>query len=83
MAEVVFVAVDLGAESGRVLAGKLRDGEFALEELHRFVNGPVRIGEHLYWDVLRLWTEIKNGLTLAVQKFGSQVISIGVDTWDV
>ncbi len=83
MAEVVFVAVDLGAESGRVLAGKLQDGKFALEEIHRFVNGPVRIGEHLYWDVLRLWTEVKNGLTLAVQKFGSQVISIGVDTWGV
>ncbi|MFA0754411.1 MAG: hypothetical protein IMHGJWDQ_002197, partial [Candidatus Fervidibacter sp.] len=83
MAEVVLVAVDLGAESGRVLAGKLRDGRFELEELHRFLNGSVRIGEHIYWDVLRLWTEVKNGLALAVQKFGTQVISVGVDTWGV
>ncbi len=83
MAQAVFVAVDLGAESGRVLAGKLNDGKFELEELHRFPNGPVRIGEHIYWDVLRLWTEVKNGLALAVQKFGSQVVSIGVDTWGV
>ncbi|MFN3420267.1 MAG: rhamnulokinase, partial [Armatimonadota bacterium] len=71
------------AESGRVLAGKLTDGRFELEELHRFPNGPIRIGEHIYWDVLRLWTEVKNGLALAVQKFGSQVVSIGVDTWGV
>ena len=83
MAQVVFVAVDLGAESGRVLAGKLGDGRFELEELHRFPNGPVRIGEHIYWDVLRLWTEVKNGLALAVQKYGSQVVSVGVDTWGV
>ncbi|MCS7192033.1 MAG: FGGY family carbohydrate kinase, partial [Armatimonadetes bacterium] len=83
MERVIFVAVDLGAESGRVLAGKLADGKFELEELHRFANGPVRIGEHIYWDVLRLWTEVKNGLALAVQKFGSHVVSIGVDTWGV
>lgn len=83
MAQVVFVAVDLGAESGRVLAGKLSEGKFELEELHRFPNGPVRIGEHIYWDVLRLWTEVKNGLAMAVQKFGSQVVSIGADTWGV
>ncbi len=83
MAEVVFVAVDLGAESGRVLAGKLKEGRFSLEEIHRFSNGPVRIGDHIYWDVLRLWTEVKNGLALALQRFGSQVVSIGVDTWGV
>jgi rhamnulokinase len=83
MAQVVFVAVDLGAESGRVLAGKLSEGRFELEEIHRFPNGPVRIGDHIYWDVLRLWTEVKNGLALAVQKYGSQVASIGVDTWGV
>ena len=83
MAQVVFVAVDLGAESGRVLAGKLSEGRFELEEIHRFPNGPVRIGDHIYWDVLRLWTEVKNGLALAVQKYGSQVVSVGVDTWGV
>jgi rhamnulokinase len=83
MAQAVFIAVDLGAESGRVLAGKLSEGRFELEEIHRFPNGPVRIGDHIYWDVLRLWTEVKNGLALAVQKYGSQVASIGVDTWGV
>jgi rhamnulokinase len=83
MAQAVFIAVDLGAESGRVLAGKLSEGRFELEEIHRFPNGLVRIGDHIYWDVLRLWTEVKNGLALAVQKYGSQVASIGVDTWGV
>jgi rhamnulokinase len=83
MAQAVFIAVDLGAESGRVLAGKLSEGRFELEEIHRFPNGPVRIGDHIYWDVLRLWMEVKNGLALAVQKYGFQVVSIGVDTWGV
>ncbi|MCX7968730.1 MAG: rhamnulokinase [Armatimonadetes bacterium] len=83
MAQVVFVAIDLGAESGRVLAGKLTEGKFELEEIHRFPNGPIRIGEHIYWDVLRLWTEVKHGLALSVQKYGKQVVSIGVDTWGV
>lgn len=83
MAQVVFVAVDLGAESGRVLAGILKDGQFELEVIHRFPNGPIRIGEHIYWDVLRLWTEVKNGLAMAVQKFGAQIVSVGLDTWGV
>jgi len=83
MTQAVFVAVDLGAESGRVLAGRLQDGRLTLEEVHRFPNGPVRVGEHIYWDVLRLWSEIKQGLTLAVHRFQKQVVSIGVDTWGV
>ena len=98
MAQVVFVATDLGAESGRVLAGRLQTDQrvsasfegarfegarFELEELHRFPNGPVSVGGHLYWDVLRIWSEIKHGLALAVQKFGDQVVSIGADTWGV
>jgi rhamnulokinase len=83
MTHAVFVAVDLGAESGRVLAGRLQDERLVLDELHRFPNGPVAVGEHIYWDVLRLWSEIKQGLALAVDKFREQVVSVGVDTWGV
>src|SRR5215471_6189757 len=83
MAQSVFVAIDIGAESGRVLAGCLNDGEFSLEELHRFPNGPVRVGAHIHWDVLRLWTDIKTGLTIALHKYKDAVASIGVDTWGV
>lgn len=79
----VFVAVDLGAESGRILACRLQDGRIDLEEMHRFSNGPVAVGEHIYWDVFRLWNEIRSGVALAVEKYKSQIVSVGVDTWGV
>jgi len=60
------------------------DGEqLRLSEVHRFPNGPVRLPDGLHWDVLRLWTEIKHGLGLAVQKHGTDLVSIGLDTWGV
>src|SRR6267142_3707936 len=78
-----YLGVDLGAKSGRVMAG-LWDGErIRLEELHRFPNGPVEIGDTLRWDVLRLWAEIQQGLGLAARKYGKSVKSDGVDTWGV
>lgn len=78
-----FVAVDLGASNGRVLAG-LWDGErFALEELHRFPNGPVRIAGHLYTDALRLWTEINAALAAYTARYKTPPAGIGVDTWGV
>ncbi len=83
MTKHVYLGVDLGAESGRVMAG-LFDGErIAIEELHRFPNGPVSVGGTLRWDVLRLWSEIKKGLSTAAQRFGSSIVSVGVDTWGV
>jgi len=81
--EKVYLGIDLGAESGRVMAGLWNGKRIRLEEIHRFPNGPVRLGESLRWDVLRLWAEIQNGLTLAAKKYGRQVVSLGVDTWGV
>ena len=66
MAERCFLGVDLGAESGRVIAGLFDGRHISLEELHRFSNGPVTIGGTLRWDVLRLWSEIRIGLAKAV-----------------
>lgn len=78
-----FVAVDLGASSGRVFAG-LWDGQrFQIESLHRFANGPVKIAGRLHWDVLHLWTEIQAGLQGYQQKFKDTPQSISVDTWGV
>ncbi|HET6440505.1 MAG TPA: rhamnulokinase family protein [Anaeromyxobacter sp.] len=77
-----YAAVDLGAESGRVVLGKVEDGRVELKELHRFRNGPVRVGGHMHWDVLRLWEEILTGLAAAVREDG-RLSSIGVDTWGV
>jgi len=83
MKEQCYLGIDLGAESGRVMAG-LWDGKcMRLEELHRFPNGPVEIGGSLRWDVLRLWSEIQNGLSLAARRYGKAVRSVGVDTWGV
>ena len=61
-----------------MILGDLRDGRLRLEEIHRFPNGPVRVGDTLRWDLQRLWDEIKVGLRKAA---GSDVRSIGVDSW--
>ena len=78
-----FLAVDLGAESGRVILGKLDAGRLQLEEVHRFANGPVSTPDGLHWDALRLWSEIKAGIGMAVHKYGNQIAGIGLDTWGV
>jgi rhamnulokinase len=83
MAERVYLAVDLGAESGRVIAGTLNDGRVSLEEVHRFANHLVNVAGTRRWDVLRLWTDIQDGLALAGKKYGDRIVSVGVDTWGV
>jgi rhamnulokinase len=83
MSEQVYLGIDLGAESGRVMAG-LWDGQvMRVEELHRFSNQPVNVAESLRWDVLRLWSDIQHGLTIAAKRFGDSIVSVGVDTWGV
>ena len=77
----VYLGIDIGAESGRVMAG-LWDGKaMRLEEVHRFPNGAVELAGTLRWDVLRLWNEVQSGLAAAGQRFGEAVVSVGVDTW--
>jgi rhamnulokinase len=83
MAERVYIAIDLGAESGRVIAGIWDGKTLRLDELHRFPNGPVLWADTLRWDVLRLWAEIQTGLALAAKKYGKRVVSVGADTWGV
>ncbi len=83
MAETCYLAVDLGASSGRLVAGLFDGQRVRLEELHRFPNGPVPVAGTLRWDVLRLWSEILDGLAKAGQSFGGSAVSIGVDTWGV
>jgi len=78
-----YLAIDLGAESGRVMAGIWNGRKLRLEEMHRFANGPVAVGGTIRWDVLRLWSEIQHGLALAGKKFGKQIVSVGADTWGV
>jgi rhamnulokinase len=81
--EQVYLGIDLGAESGRVMAGAWNGRQLRVEELHRFSNVPVNIGDTLRWDALRLWSEIQHGLAMAARHFGDKVVSVGVDTWGV
>jgi rhamnulokinase len=78
-----FIGVDLGAESGRVMAGLWDGKRVRLEELHRFPNGGVEIADSLRWDVLRLWAEIEQGLTAAARAHPKAIKSVGVDAWGV
>jgi rhamnulokinase len=78
-----YLAIDLGAESGRLIAGLWNGKTLRLEEVHRFPNGPVPVADSLRWDVLRLWAEIQNGLALAAKKYGKSIVSVGADTWGV
>lgn len=83
MSERVYLAIDLGAESGRVMAGLWNGKTIRLEEVHRFGNGPIALANTLRWDVLRLWSEILAGLGAAAKKYGKQIVSVGADTWGV
>ena len=83
MAEQCFLGVDLGAESGRVMAGLFDGSKIRLEEQHRFPNQPVSLGGTLRWNVLSLWTEIQAGLAKSASALGDKVTSVGVDTWGV
>ncbi|MGH9658592.1 MAG: rhamnulokinase, partial [Bryobacteraceae bacterium] len=75
-----YLAFDLGAESGRAILGTLDGARLAVEEIHRFPNTPVRVRSSLYWDALRLFHEIGEGLRLALRE---RLDGIGVDTWGV
>ncbi|BCJ46178.1 carbohydrate kinase [Actinoplanes ianthinogenes] len=73
-----FAAVDLGASSGRVVAGTFHDGKLELDVVHRFANEPVHAGGTLHWDILSLYKGVLDGLGKA-----GPVDSIGIDSWAV
>lgn len=78
-----FIALDLGAESGRVVIGRLTANRLQLEDAYRFPNGGVRVLGSLHWDALRLFAEIKNGLAKVRHEHGGDFVSAGVDTWGI
>ncbi|MDE6048402.1 MAG: rhamnulokinase [Paramuribaculum sp.] len=77
-----FIAADFGGSSGRVIAGCITGGRLELNEVHRFKNGPVTMGNSVYWDFPYLFSELKKGLHKAVLQ-GYRIQSIGIDTWGV
>ncbi|MGI1692144.1 rhamnulokinase [Thermoanaerobacter uzonensis] len=80
--KIYTLAFDFGASSGRLMLSKYDGEKITIEEIYRFPNEPVRMGGRLYWDFLRLFHELKNGLRIAASK-GVQIHSIGIDTWGV
>jgi len=78
-----YIAVDLGAESGRVMLGTVSNSKLGLQEIHRFDNGPVKQAGSLRWDFNKLFSNIKDGIAKAVKVADGKVCGIGVDSWGV
>lgn len=78
-----YLAFDLGAESGRLMLGRLESGHLELTEVHRFPNRMVNISGGLHWAVHALFREMKSGLRLCAEKYTRTPASIGIDTWGV
>lgn len=77
-----YLAIDIGASSGRHIVGYMKDGELVTEELYRFPNGMDTLDGHLVWDTDRLFTEVKRGIAECIKKFG-KLESLSIDTWGV
>lgn len=77
-----YLAIDIGASSGRHIIGWLENGKLKTEEIYRFKNGTDIHGGHLIWDTERLFTEVVNGLKRA-KEIGKIPSYIGIDTWAV
>ena len=80
--EKYYLAIDIGASSGRHMLASMKDGRMQLEEVYRFPNGMDNKNGTLCWDVERLFTEIKNGLKKC-KEIGKIPVSMGIDTWGV
>ena len=79
--EKVFIAVDIGAGSGRVIAAKTNDFKLELTEVHRFENPGTDLPGGSFWNIVGLYREILDGLRRAVEVHGKNIASIGIDTW--
>jgi len=82
-AKTMLAAIDIGAETGRLIIGHLNDNSLKLEELYRFPSLPSQANNHLYTDVNRIWRNIQSGLQKTAEIYKEQISSIGVDTWGV
>lgn len=80
MKNLKVLAFDFGASSGKALIGKFDGNKLEISEVHRFNNRPVLVNKDLYWDFLRLYHELKQGVSKAA---ADDIISVGIDTWGV
>jgi rhamnulokinase len=77
----VHLALDLGAESGRAILGTLEEKRLRIKEIHRFPTGVLKINNRLYWNIYRIFEEVKTALSLCAKI--NIPDSIGIDTWGV
>ncbi|HEY1353181.1 MAG TPA: rhamnulokinase family protein [Ktedonobacteraceae bacterium] len=82
MATRSVAAIDLGAASGRVMLARFSGARLALEEVHRFINRPVVVHGHRFWNLFSLWEEVLVGLRKA-RRLAGGLDSVGVDAWAV
>lgn len=78
-----YAAVDIGASSGRVLAGWVEDGKMSYQEVYRFDNEQKRVDGHDCWDVEALFDHVVAGLRAVKDQTGQAPATIGIDTWGV
>lgn len=82
MAELNFVAIDLGATSGRVILASFHDADVKMEEVYRFPSPIIQMSGHFYWDLPAIYQSVLKGLKMVAER-GVAVQSIGIDTWGV
>ncbi len=80
--QTYYLAIDIGASSGRHILAHLENGKMVLEEMYRFPNGMTKKDNELCWDVDQLFTEIKTGMKKC-KEAGKVPVSMGIDTWGV
>ncbi|MDP9379929.1 MAG: rhamnulokinase [Chloroflexota bacterium] len=78
-----FLAMDLGAESGRAVLGRFDGERVRLEEVHRFPNAPVRLPDGLHWDILCLFRDTTEGIARGVRAADGNLDGVGIDSWAV
>ena len=83
MKKTKFLAIDLGASSGRGIVGTFDGKKITLAENHRFPNEPVMAAGQYTWDILRIYHEIKNAIRKCALGDDRDIVSIGIDTWGV
>ncbi|MBN1348614.1 rhamnulokinase [candidate division KSB1 bacterium] len=83
MAQAKFLAIDLGASSGRGVVGTLTDRKLTMTEIARFPNAPITIMNHLHWNIYSLYEQLINAMGICAQNHTRQLQGIGIDTWGV
>ncbi|MBO7378073.1 MAG: rhamnulokinase, partial [Clostridia bacterium] len=77
-----YLAIDIGASSGRHIVGHEENGRLVSEEIYRFPNGVKKSEGHLVWDIEELLLNVKKGLDAAIERYG-EIRSFSIDTWGV